>query len=156
MAHPRNCLQATRLRAGFSLLEMLMVVLILGIAASIATPAVSRSIRHDRVNRAAALVMADFQNVFAVAGRQRAPVRLSANNTARTYTVTDRKSGSVIRTRDFGSKSEYGLTALVLSPATIDVFPSGVSSAALSATISGGDYTRRVTASTAGFVRISP
>lgn len=143
-------------RAGFTVIEMLIVVVILGIAATFATPAVSRFIRHDRVNRAATIVVADLQNVFAVAGRQRAPVRLTADNSARTYTITDRKTGTVIRTRDFGSTSEYSLTALVLNPTTIDVFPSGVSSAALTATITNGDYTRTVTASTAGFVRITP
>lgn len=143
-------------RAGFSLLEILIVMLVLGIAASFATPAVSRFIRHDRVNRAATLVLADFQNVFAVAGRQRAPVRLTANNSARTYTFTDRKSGALLQSRDFGSTSEYDLSALVVSPTTIDVFPNGVSSAALTATITGGNYSRTVTASTAGFVRITP
>jgi Tfp pilus assembly protein FimT len=135
---------------------MLIVVLILGIAATFATPAVSRFIRHDRVNRAAALIVSDLQNVFTVAGRQREPVRLTANNTNRTYTFSDRKTGTVISTRDFGTNSEYALTSLVLNPTTLDVFPSGVSSAALTATITNGDYSRTVTASTAGFVRITP
>jgi prepilin-type N-terminal cleavage/methylation domain-containing protein len=156
MALPRNSMAKEKMRSGFSILEMLVVVLILGIAASFATPAVSRFIRHDRVNRASALIVADLQNVFAVAGRQRAPVRFTANTAARTYTVTDRSTGTVISTRDFSSTSEYSLSALVFSPTTIDVFPSGVSSSALTATITGGDYSRTVTASTAGFVRITP
>lgn len=154
MTRARSARSVSR-TAGFSMLEMLIVMLILGIAASFATPAVSRAIRHDRVNRAATLVMADLQNVFAVAGRQRAPVRFTADNSARTYAVADRSTGTVLQSRDFGSNSEYGLTALVLSPTTMDVFPSGVSSAALTATITSGDYSRTVTASTAGFVRIS-
>ncbi len=145
-----------RTHAGFSMLEMLIVMLVLGIAASFATPAVGRAIRHDRVNRAAAVLQADLQNVFAMAARQRQPVRMTANSVARTYTFADRTSGTVIQTRDFGSTSEYGLTALVISPASVDVFPSGVSSSSVTATITGGDYTRTVTASTAGFVRISP
>lgn len=152
----RNRISFLWSRPGFTVIEMLIVVVILGIAATFATPPVSRFIRHDRVNRAATLIVADLQNVFAVAGRQREPVRLTANNAARTYTITDRKTGTVIRTRDFGSTSEYSLTGLVLSPITIDVFPSGVSSAALTATITGGDYSRTVTASTAGFVRMTP
>jgi len=156
MESVRNRIRFLSSRAGFTVIEMLIVVVILGIAATFATPAVSRFIRHDRVNRAATIVVADLQNVFAVAGRQRAPVRLTADNTNRTYTITDRKTGTVIRTRDFGSTSEYSLTALVLNPTTIDVFPSGVSSAALTATITNGDYSRTVTASTAGFVRITP
>lgn len=143
-------------QAGFTIIELLVVVLVLGIAATFATPPISRFIRHDRVNRAATVVRSDLLNLFAVAGRQRSPLRLVANNTTRTYTITDRKTGSVLRTRDFGSGSEYSLTALVVSPTTIDVFPNGVSSAAVTTVITGGDYSRTVTATTSGFVRITP
>ena len=156
MARVKNPIASKPRRPGFTLLEMLVVVVILGIAATFATPAIARFIRHDRVNRAASVVKADLQGTFAVAGRQRAPIRLTANNSQFTYTITDRKTGAVIRTRDFGPTSEYGLTALVLSPATLDVFPNGVSSATLITTLTSGDYTRTVTATPAGFVRISP
>lgn len=141
---------------GFTIIELLIVVLVLGIAATFATPPISRFIRHDRVNRAAAVVRSDLASIFALAGRQRSPVRLTANNTARTYTITDRKTGSVLRSRDFGPASEYSLTALSISPSTIDVFPNGVSSAAVTTVVTGGDYSRTVTATTAGFVRIAP
>lgn len=141
---------------GFTVIELLIVVLVLAIAATFATPPISRLIRHDRVNRAATVIRSDLLNVFAVAGRQRSPVRLTANNSAMTYTITDRKTGSVLRTREFGPASEYSLTALVMSPATIDVFPNGVSSAAVTTVVTGGDYSRTVTATTAGFVRIAP
>lgn len=143
-------------RAGFTLVELIIVVVVLGIAAAFATPQISRFIRHDRVNRAAMVIKSDLQNTFAVAGRQRTPVRFVANNAAHTYTISDRTTGTVIRTRDFGATSEYGLTALVFSPTTLDVFPNGVSSAAITTTVTGGDYSRTVTATTAGFVRVTP
>jgi type II secretion system protein H len=147
----------TRGLKGFSLFELLVVVVILGIVATMAGPAMSRIIRHQRVNRASMIIVSDLQNAFAVAARQREPVRVQADAASRSYQFVDRKSGAVLRIRAFyGDTSEYRLTSLVFNPTTFDVFPNGVSSAAVTIDLANGDYARRITASTAGFVRLKP
>jgi hypothetical protein len=63
----------------------------------------------------------------------------------------------VLRIRAFyGDTSEYKLSTLVFTPTTFDVFPNGVSSAPVTIDLANGDYAKRITASTAGFVRIVP
>jgi type II secretion system protein H len=147
----------TRTLKGFSLFELLVVVVILGIVATMAGPAMSRIIRHQRVNRAAMIIVSDLQNAFAVAARQRMPVRIQADATTRSYQFVDRQTGAVLRIRAFyGDTSEYRLTTLVFTPTTFDVFPSGVSSIAVKIDLANGDYARVITASTAGFVRLKP
>jgi prepilin-type N-terminal cleavage/methylation domain-containing protein len=142
---------------GFSILELLVVVAIMAVAAGIMGPAMSRIVRHNRVNRAAMVITADLQNAFAVAARQREPVRILADGPTKSYQFVDRKTGEVLRIRSFyGDTSEYRLSELKFVPATIDVFPSGVSSSAVTVDIANGDYARRITASTAGFIRVSP
>jgi len=144
-------------RGGFSLFEMLIVVAILGIMATMVGPAMSRIVRHNRVNRAATVIASDLQNAFAVAARQREPVRIQADAATRSYQFVDRKSGAVLRIRTFyGDTSEYRLTKLEFSPTTIDVFPSGVSSAAVTIDLANGDYSKQIKASTAGFIRVIP
>jgi type II secretion system protein H len=141
---------------GFSLIEVLVVVVILGIMAGIAGPAMSVMVRHNRVNRATMVITSDLQNAFAVAARQREPVRIQADSVNRSYQFVDRKTGAVLRIRTFyGDNSEYLLNTLVFTPSTIDVFPNGVSSAALTVKLANGDYSKKINASTAGFVRIS-
>lgn len=155
-AHSRKN-AATRGLRGFSLFELLIVVVILGILATMTGPAMSRIVRHNRVNRAATIIASDLQNAFAVAARQREPVRIQADASTRSYQFVDRKSGAVLRIRTFyGDTSEYRLTSLVFTPATIDVFPNGVSSTAVVIDLANGDYARQITASTAGFVRVKP
>jgi Tfp pilus assembly protein FimT len=155
---PRSRKNATtRGLKGFSLFELLIIVVIIGIVATMAGPAMSRIIRHQRVNRAATIIVSDLQNAFAVAARQREPVRVQADSTTRSYQFVDRKTGAVLRIRAFyGDTSEYRLTTLVFTPTTFDVFPSGVSSDAVKIDLANGDYARVITASTAGFVRLKP
>jgi type II secretion system protein H len=142
---------------GFSLFELLIVVVILGILATMVGPAMSRITRHNRVNRAAMVIASDLQNAFAVAARQRQPVRIQADANTRSYQFVDRSTGAVLRIRTFyGDTSEYRLTTLVFTPATFDVFPNGISSVPVRIDLANGDYARVITASTAGFVRVKP
>jgi len=144
-------------RGGFSLFELLIVVAILGIMATMVGPAMSRIVRHNRVNRAATVIASDLQNAFAVAARQREPVRIQADAASRSYQFVDRKSGAVLRIRTFyGDTSEYRLTKLEFNPTTFDVFPNGVSSAAVTIDLANGDYSKQIKASTAGFIRVIP
>jgi type II secretion system protein H len=143
-------------RLGFTIFELLVVLAIFGILAAIVGPQMSKIVRHQRANRAAMVIAADLQNAFAVAARQREPVRIQADATTRSYQFIDRKSGNVLRIRTFyGDTSEYRLTSLVFTPATIDVFPSGISSSAVTVALANGDYSKTITASTAGFIRVS-
>src|SRR6185503_6132476 len=143
-------------RRGFTIMEVLVVLGIIGILAAMAGPAMSRIVRHQRANRATMVITSDLQNAFAVAARQREPVRIQADSVNRSYQFVDRKTGTVLRIRTFyGDNSEYLLNTLVFTPATIDVFPNGVSSAALTVKLANGDYSKQINASTAGFVRIS-
>ena len=147
----------TRGLKGFSLFELLIVVVILGIAATMVGPAMSRIVRHQRVNRAAKIIVSDIQNAFAVAARQREPVRIQADASTRSYQFIDRKTGTVLRIRAFyGDTSEYRLSSLVFTPTTFDVFPNGISSNTVTIALANGDYNRTITASTAGFVRLIP
>ena len=144
------------IRPGFSMLEMLIVLIIVGILIAIAIPKMARIIRHERVNRAAQVVVQDLQNGFAMAGRQRAPVRLIFYPSTKTYVFTDRATGQILQTRSLATGTEHSVSLLDSSVDTVDVLPNGIGSASFTVTLTNGDYTRLVTASSAGFVRMNP
>jgi len=142
--------------SGFSMLEMLVVLLIIGVLAGIVVPKISRSIRHERVNRASQVLVQDLQNGFAIAGRQRAPVRLTFTPATKTYVFTDRATGTVLQTRVMSTGADFSLTSLTSTSNTVDILPNGIGSTAFTVTLANGDYSRTVTASTAGFIRSTP
>ncbi|HEX2723377.1 MAG TPA: GspH/FimT family pseudopilin [Gemmatimonadaceae bacterium] len=139
--------------AGFSMIEMLLVLIVLGILITIVVTKTSRIMRHERVNRATQVLVQDLQNGFAMAGRQRAPVRLTITPTAKTYKFTDRLSGTTYLTRTMSSGTEWQLSSLTATATTVDILPNGIGSTPFSVTLALGDYSRTVTASSAGFVR---
>ena len=145
-----------RLRSGFSMLEMLIVIIVMSVLVKIGVQKIERVIRHERVNRAAQVLVQDLQNGFAMAGRQRAPVRLTFTTSTKTYVFTDRATGTVLQTRVMSTGADYSLTSMSTTATSVDILPNGIGSTAFTVTLTNGDYSRTVSASTAGFVRMSP
>lgn len=130
-----------------------MVMSIMAVMAAVALPRIAETMRHNRVNRAAMIVAGDLRTAFSVAARQRAPVRVTVNTGTITYTIAVRSTSSTIRSRALGSTSEYKLSAISFSPSQIEIFPTGISSAALTIIVTDGNYSRTIKASAAGLVR---
>lgn len=142
-------------KRGFTMIEMLVVLVIVAIIAAIAGPGWGRFMRNQRVNKAATLVANDLQNAFSLAARQRKPVQLNWATGSTRYTIKDRASTDTLIKRELGAGSEYGLSSISFSPGSVVMFPNGISSAAVTVSLNTDGRSKTVTASTAGFVRVS-
>ena len=87
---------------------------------------------------------------------QRAPVRLTFTVGTKTYVLSDRASGTVLQTRVMSTGADYSLTSMSTTATSVDILPNGIGSTAFTVTLTNGDYSRTVSASTAGFVRMTP
>ena len=151
LAHPTRAL-----RAGFSLIEMMVTVSMLGIMVGMVAPNVSKDISHSRVNRAVRVVATDLEQALSIAGRQRRPVRVVFDGSAKEIRLIDRTNGQLISRRVLGDISEYRLYSVAGSPSTVDLLPHGVATASTIVTLSAGGYSRTVTMTRGGHVRVSP
>jgi Tfp pilus assembly protein FimT len=139
------------------MVEMALTLCVIGIMTAMMIPKIGRVMEATRVRRQTAIVAADLEQAFTLAARYRKPMRLSCacgGPNAYTYTVADLNGGTVRLTRTLGVDSDLGRATLNFAPSPVDIYPSGISTAALVVTITSGNSTRLVTLSTAGLVRI--
>jgi Tfp pilus assembly protein FimT len=153
---PPSILAPETRRRGFTMVELALTFTIIAIMAGMMVPKIGRIMQSTRVNRTSSIIAADLEQAFTLAARYRRPMRLSCDCAAGTYTVADLAGGTVRLSRTLGQDQDLGAVMLTFSANPVDIFPSGVSSAALTARITSGISTRGVTASTAGHVRIIP
>ena len=147
---------AHRVRTGFTMIEILAVVIIFGVLVTVSMPRVQGIMRTSRVNAAAAIVAGDFNHAFTLAARSRRPVRLACNETGTGYTVSDRDNpAEVMVTRSIGTDKDMNITEGKCSAASVDFFPNGLASSAFDITLVSVDDGRLVSMTRVGKVRIS-
>ena len=145
-----------RSRFGVTLIEALIAIAILGILVGMVAPAISRQITHSRVNEAAQAIVSDLETALSVAGRQRRPVRVTVDPARRALVTVDRANGQTIMRHGYGADSDYKVEVLTLSPASFDILPQGIATSAATVTVGTGPYSRQVTVTRAGVVRLQP
>lgn len=139
--------------SGFSLVEVLVALTIVGIAASLGLPKMYDVANQNRVHRAAQAIQIEVQQSFAIAGRNRSPVTVRWDAGASELRMTDLAGTTTYRRL---SVSGFGLTAsdVAVSPAVFTVFPTGFAKDSLVVAISRSTHKRSVHVSRAGMVLV--
>ena len=141
------------LRGGFTAIEMLIVVAVIGIMAAAVMPRISRIVAEERVRKLQGAVAVDLELAFALANRERKPVTVTYNASTRTLNITDRASGTVLKSRYLGQSQTFSTTGVAFTPSGgITIFPAGLATAACTVTVANGGFRRRVAVTRAGLV----
>jgi prepilin-type N-terminal cleavage/methylation domain-containing protein len=147
-------------RRGFTLLELIVVITVMGILTAMSIGKSSRILTGWRVNRAAQAYSEELQQGFAIVGRNRKPVIMSFNTDSMTFYIRSRPdaAGTVttFRRRHFGKDSEYKLKVadLTFNRLSLEVYPPGLAADSLSIVISKQGAARRIRMLRGGLVQI--
>jgi prepilin-type N-terminal cleavage/methylation domain-containing protein len=155
MTHKSDSRGSITRSAGFSLVEIIVVVIIVGLVVLIMLPKFDIALRGEASDRASRVVATDMELALADAARSRKPVRVTYSSDSLSYTITDRAAGTVYITRKLGTGSAFSLSSVSFSPATFDALPNGVLTAAVTVTLTSASKSHTVTVSKAGQVRVS-
>ncbi len=144
-----------RARRGFTILELIIVIVVAGVVMTIGFPKVHDLMVQQRVSRASTAVQNTLEAAFAIAGRNRRPIRISWDSSKMQLAVTDR-AGTVFYRRTGLGQDPYGLTSsdVTFSASPIEVFPNGLANDSLTITLSTGGVTKKVGMSRGGMVYI--
>ncbi|HJU75150.1 MAG TPA: prepilin-type N-terminal cleavage/methylation domain-containing protein [Gemmatimonadaceae bacterium] len=143
-------------RSGFTMIETMIVITILATIVAMALPQFNRTTRHRRVIAAATAVAGDVEAAFSLAARQRKPLRITYDAGSGEIRVADRLTGTVYRRRPLRMTSEYKLDAVTFIPATVEVFPGGISSAGFNIGLTNGAFQRQIQVTRTGLTRVTP
>ena len=142
------------LRRGFSILELITALVIIGVLASVSAGKVRDVMTQQRLYRASNNVQTNVEAAWALAARNRRPIRISWDSTNRLMRITDRAGTTNFRRTSFG-QDPYGLMAgsVKFSSPMIEIFPDGLATDTLLITLSNFGQTKKIWVSRAGLVQ---
>jgi prepilin-type N-terminal cleavage/methylation domain-containing protein len=144
-----------RLRPGYTLMELLVVVALAAAIMAVTLPRMSRNLAEIRLQRAATVVSSDLRLAHSLAERQRRPVTIAIDTNAKIMRVSDGQTSTLTYSeRRFDSRSEYPVQQMNVNSNTLTVFPNGFASGELNMTMTSNGITRTVSMTRAGQVRI--
>ena len=146
-----------RLRRGFTMVELLMVIVVFGTMLAIALPRANRDIRQRRVIAASNALNATIPQAFSLAARARKPVTLTYDAASGEIRVGPRANpvDTIYARRALGSTSEYKLESVTMTPAAVQIFPNGTSSSAFTIRLANGSFVRQLNVGRTGLTRVT-
>ena len=156
---PRRAGKTTRLRrrvrGGFTLMETLVTVTVVGLITAVAVSRISSIQSHQRVSRATNSLQNAMQMAFALAVRNGHPVRLTWSSDSVKFKITNRGGDTTYRHVDLGTDPfNFTSSNVTVSKSPLEIYPSGLANDTLSVTITANSMTKTIRVSRAGMVAI--
>ncbi len=145
-------------RAGFTMMELLIVMSCIAILMAIVAPKFYQITGRYRLDEATMMTASDMRQALSLAAREQKPITVALESSTR-YVLKDRATSpadTVRLRRNLQFSRDAGARSLSFSPSSVTVFPNGVLDAALTVTLTSDGYSRQVTFSAAGQVRVVP
>lgn len=135
--------------------EVVISLVVLGIVSAMSAGRIHDLLIQQRVIRASTAMENSLEAAFAIATRNRQPVRVSWSPSTMQLGVTDRAGLVYYQRLGLGSDA-YGLQSanVSFSRTPLEVYPNGLANDTLTITLSANGTTKRIRMTRAGLVRV--
>jgi prepilin-type N-terminal cleavage/methylation domain-containing protein len=146
-------------RRGFTILELLIVMFMVAIVGGMSMGKMHDIMMQQRVIRASSTIRTSVEDAFAIASRNRKPVRMVWDATKMQFNITDRAGTTIYRHVGLG-QDPYRLPAssVTFSSSPVEIYPNGLAGSSLTITLStalsASTAARTITVSRAGMVQV--
>jgi prepilin-type N-terminal cleavage/methylation domain-containing protein len=147
--------RAPRTRCGFTLIEAVVTLTLVGVILAVSMSRISAIGNHQRVGRAVNSMQNVVQSAFALAVRNGHPVRFAWDADSVAFDITNRAGDTTYRHIPLGT-APYNFTAsnVTVSTSPLEIFPNGLASDTLFMSITADGSTRSMHVSRAGLVNV--
>lgn len=152
--------RSARCRAGFTIIELAVVVVLMGVVGGFALPQVGQMLNRSKINQATSVTVGALRESSSLAARRRRPVRVSIDVEQQVMRLRDHVApDTVLRTLWLNGSGEFALSNLAASDTQLVVFPNGWREKAspwdMWLTLEMGDARRTVTLRRGGQIRVT-
>ena len=159
MTRTRSWYPTPRPRRGYTVMELMIVATVLSVVTVMSAGKISDYVRDRNVAAASSIFRSDLQQAFAIAARNRRPVRITFSTADTALRITDRENTVTYVRRGFGNgsglmlrPSDVSFCSNTCTNASIDVYPNGWASDTLNVALGKGSHLRTLRMSRSGLV----
>ena len=145
-----------RARPGFTLVEVAVVLIIIGIGVTMIVPRFAGVSNSTRANAAVTVIQSEIQRAYAEAAKNKRVVRVTINATTKRIQLSDRATGAALGSAVVlsGTQAQYPVTSMWTTSTTYDVFPNGTAAGWLVVQIQVVNQTRTILFTRVGHSRL--
>jgi len=136
------------------MIEIMLALVIIGLISTLSAGKIHSIMIQQRVARAGQALRMDLEAAFAIAARDRKPIRIVWDGTKMQMDVEDRSGNTYFRRSPFGKDYGFTSTNVTFSRSPLEIYPNGLANDTLNISVVVETSKRTIRMTRGGMVQV--